>query len=358
MTDDAAVDLLRRAVETPSLTGEEREVAALLREAMGLSADRSFIDAAGNAVGVWGSGSRRITFVGHLDTVAGSIPVRLENGVLHGRGAVDAKGSLCAAIVAASRLNDAALANLQVMVIGAVEEEGPSSKGARFAAESYPRPDLLIIGEPSGWDCYTLGYKGRLDLQLVANRGNGHSARDEPSAAALVVEAWNAIGAFVEHDNQLADGLFDRLQVSLDDLSAVNDGLSQTCVAAVSLRVPPRWQVAELVERLGALNLPPSVCVQVRGAQPAHQANAHSELARVLRVAIREQGGRPRPKLKTGTSDMNVLAPLWPVSVVAYGPGDSALDHTPQERLKVAEYLRSVEVLGTAFRHLAAGVNR
>jgi LysW-gamma-L-lysine carboxypeptidase len=52
---------------------------------------------------------------------------------------------------------------------------------------------------------------------------------------------------------------------------------------------------------------------------------------------------------------MNVVAPHWAVPMVAYGPGDAALDHTPDERLELAEYLRAVEVLRAVFGRLADG---
>jgi len=42
---------------------------------------------------------------------------------------------------------------------------------------------------------------------------------------------------------------------------------------------------------------------------------------------------------------MNVVGPAWNVPIVAYGPGDSALDHTPRERISLPEYLQSIEVL-------------
>ena len=60
---------------------------------------------------------------------------------------------------------------------------------------------------------------------------------------------------------------------------------------------------------------------------------------------MRELGTRPRYKLKTGTSDMNVVGPHWKCPIVAYGPGDSRLDHTPEERISLTEYLKSIQVL-------------
>ena len=49
--------------------------------------------------------------------------------------------------------------------------------------------------------------------------------------------------------------------------------------------------------------------------------------------------------LKTGTSDMNVVAPIWRCPIVAYGPGDSSLDHTPNEHLQLNEYWKAINVL-------------
>jgi LysW-gamma-L-lysine carboxypeptidase len=49
---------------------------------------------------------------------------------------------------------------------------------------------------------------------------------------------------------------------------------------------------------------------------------------------------------------MNVVGPAWGCPIVAYGPGDSALDHATDERSDVGEFRKGVEVLMHALRGL------
>jgi len=348
------VELLERAVATPSPSGQEAAVAALLVDAMAGFADEAFVDEAGNAVGSWGHGALNVTVLGHIDTVPGEIAVRRKEGVLHGRGAVDAKGSFCAAVAAVAGLPSSLEDALRLRLIGAVEEEAPTSKGARYAVRAYEAPDLVIIGEPSGWDSYTLGYKGRLLARLRAERPNTHSSRDEPTAAELAVTAFAAVRTFVQEDNRGVQGRFDALQISLLSLDSDNDGLTQRCEAVLGFRLPPRWPPQALSESLQSLSLPHGVGLTVSGPEQAHRSSKDSVLARAFRVAIRGAGARPRAKVKTGTSDMNVVAPHWAAPMVAYGPGDASLDHTPEERIDLDEYVRAVDVLRAVFEHLAS----
>ncbi|MGH2409287.1 MAG: M20/M25/M40 family metallo-hydrolase, partial [Chloroflexota bacterium] len=76
-------------------------------------------------------------------------------------------------------------------------------------------------------------------------------------------------------------------------------------------------------------------------------------LARAMLAAIRAWGGQPRFAVKTGTSDLNVVAEPWTCPLLAYGPGDAALDHTPNEHIDLTEFDRSVAILRTALAELA-----
>lgn len=44
---------------------------------------------------------------------------------------------------------------------------------------------------------------------------------------------------------------------------------------------------------------------------------------------------------------MNVVGPIWDCPIVAYGPGDSSLDHTPHEHISLDEYHQAVTILQT-----------
>jgi LysW-gamma-L-lysine carboxypeptidase len=49
---------------------------------------------------------------------------------------------------------------------------------------------------------------------------------------------------------------------------------------------------------------------------------------------------------------MNIVGPAWGCPIVAYGPGDSSLDHTPEEQIEIAEYRRAIDVLAQALEAL------
>ena len=148
---DAEVEaLLCDLVGIASPSTHEADAARLLVDWMVQHGyQQAFIDDAGNAVGIIGSGTRDAVLLGHIDTYGGNFPVWCEGDLLYGRGAVDAKGALCTFAAAAAQAQLAP--DVRLIVIGAVEEEAASSKGAHYAATQY-QPELCVIGEPSQWD--------------------------------------------------------------------------------------------------------------------------------------------------------------------------------------------------------------
>ncbi len=344
--------LLRQTIAIPSVSGSEGEVAAYLVSQMRTFAREAFVDEAGNAVARVGHGPLSVTFLGHIDTVPGEIPVETKEGKLYGRGSVDAKGPFCTAVAAASLLSEEVLEKLTFTLIGAVEEEVASSKGARFALQNYPKPDLIIIGEPSGWDAVTLGYKGRLVLKLKVEKENFHSAGEGTTAAEDLVVCWQQVKTWADGYNADTKGIFDQVQVALQSISSESDGLEQRSQGVIGLRLPPALPPQEAKESLEDLLAESRADLAFLGSEVPYRSPKDTPLTRAFRTAIRSREGKPRLKLKTGTSDMNVVAPRWNVPMLAYGPGDSALDHTPREYLSLWEYERAIKVLKGALDNL------
>jgi LysW-gamma-L-lysine carboxypeptidase len=81
------------------------------------------------------------------------------------------------------------------------------------------------------------------------------------------------------------------------------------------------------------------------GMEYAYKSDRNNSLVRGMLAALRANGLQPGFMLKTGTSDMNVVGRMWHCPIIAYGPGDSKLDHTPDERLPLSEYEQAVAVL-------------
>ena len=342
ISDARAEQLLHDLVAIASPSCHEAEASAFLVGWMRESGyDQAFVDAAGNAVGIIGNGSREIVLLGHIDTFAGNPPARQEGRLLFGRGTVDAKGPLCAFAVAAAR---ARLADeTRVIVIGAVEEEAATSRGARFALGQY-QPALCVIGEPSNWERITLGYKGRLLLDWHWQGGLAHSAGQQPSPAELAVDYWQAVKARCEQHNRGIESIFASLDASLRDINTWQEGADGAAKMTIGLRLPPGCDPHTLMRQLPD---PKGATVKSRGPERAFTGDRNSALSRAFRRAIRKAGGKPRFVYKTGTSDMNVVGPVWDCPILAYGPGDSKLDHTPHEHIDLDEYIRAIDALAT-----------
>ncbi|MDX2017566.1 MAG: [LysW]-lysine hydrolase [Planctomycetota bacterium] len=359
-TDALAAEFVRELVATRSVSGEEAQAVAVFVEHARRLGFRTEIDEAGNghavrrgvqAPGMSGSvAEREIVLLGHIDTVPGEIVVHMEEGVLHGRGTVDAKGPLAAMLHAAARAE--VCEGVLLRVIAAVGEETPRSAGARLVAERL-RPAACVIGEPSGWDGVTLGYKGRLVVRAVARREGGHSAGPTSSACDAALAFWSACVREVETKNEGRSGAFEVIQAGVREMHSESDGLHDRASLTVGFRLP-RWigpsELETVVREIAGRH---GVDATFEGHETAHASDRNDTVVRALSAAIRSEGGVPRPKLKTGTSDMNVVAPVWGCAIAAYGPGDSMLDHTPRERLEIAEYLRSIRVLAAALGSLS-----
>jgi [amino group carrier protein]-lysine/ornithine hydrolase len=353
--------LLKRMLEITSLSGQESVLANFLCAHAGALGLNSVIDDAGNFVATTHGDPlcgnewvKDIVLLGHMDVVPGKVSVRVEGDLLYGRGAVDAKGPLATFLLAAARVRPSLPKGVRVVVIGAVEEEAASSKGARAVVPRY-EPAACVIGEPSRWDSVTIGYKGRLLVRYTMEQAMAHTAGPQFSVGDCFVRWWHQVLGFVAATNEERTGAFQSVQATLRHIHTESDGLADRCEATVAFRLPPDVSPGQIAEQCKAHEA--GARLEFSGAEEAVVANRLSPLARALTMSIRTHGGKPTFVMKTGTSDMNVVGATghgWTCPMVAYGPGDSSLDHTPGEHVSLAEFSKAIDVLERALLGVAA----
>jgi LysW-gamma-L-lysine carboxypeptidase len=340
-TDEAARDLLYELVEIPSPSGDEAAATERLVAFFERHDREVWIDDVRNVRAPADDG---VLLTSHVDTVPGDIPVRVEDGELWGRGSVDAKGPLCAMAAAAVETG--------ASFVGVVGEEA-DSRGARHLIAEREAPEAVVNGEPSGWDGITLGYRGLLSGSYLATSESGHSSRPENNAIEDALDWWARVTTTFEADEWTP--VFEQVTAKpiAVDGGLSGDGLSVEATMDVQFRVPPDRGLEAVREVAdGALE---QGTVRWTDRIPPVMQPRRTEPARRFRAAIRSQGGEPRLLRKTGTSDMNLYATAWDCPMVTYGPGDSSLDHSPTERLSLAEFDRSIAVLTDACSELVGG---
>jgi LysW-gamma-L-lysine carboxypeptidase len=331
-------DLLRDLVSTPSVSGGESAAADVLVEYFTDSGREATVDDAGN---VRAPGDDSVLLTSHLDTVPGEIPVRVEDGELWGRGSVDATGPL-AAMAAAAVETGASFA-------GVVEEE-TTSAGARHLVEDREAPGAVVNGEPTGWDALAVGYRGLVRATYEVETESVHSSRPEPNAVQRAV-AWTervqtAFGD--ETADESAGAVFESVTVKpvSFDGGPTADGRGVAATVDVEFRLPPGTTAGDVQAVVTDCTTVGEVTWSE--AIPPLAADARSPVAGALRAGIRAAGGEPTHLRKTGTCDANLYATAWDCPVAVYGPGDSGLDHAPDERIALDAFDRGVEVLTAA----------
>ncbi|MFL5625363.1 MAG: acetylornithine/succinylornithine family transaminase, partial [Ktedonobacteraceae bacterium] len=281
--------LLYSMLTIPSYSGQEHVLAGYLTEQAQQMGLHACIDDVGNFIASTHSlspatASRPIILLGHMDTVRGYIPVKLRDGVLYGRGAVDAKGPLAAFLCAAARLaRDERLDALQhpIVVIGAVEEESATSRGARAVVERY-QPFACIVGEPSGSQAVTIGYKGRLLVEYCIRRPGHHSAGLLQNSSEVAVAFWNRVCDHAADWNKqyAANSTFAALMPSLRGINSSQDGLEEQTQLRIGYRLPPDYDVTGLRTRLEQWAYADEAHISFSGEEIAFQTTRTTSLAR------------------------------------------------------------------------------
>ena len=324
--------LARQLIDIDSTTGREGEVAAVLAaylRGLGYSVLEQPLDTAFDAArGTPGHrrcnviaavGEPELVFSTHFDCVPPFFPSRVEDGVLYGRGACDAKGILAAQVAAAERLRAQGERRVGLVFV-AGEERG--SDGAKAANTIASKSRFLVNGEPTDLRL-AAATRGCFRVRLTATGKAAHSGYPELGESAI---------------EKLLDSL-----VALRGASWPSDpllGATHYTVGLISGGVAPNV-------------IPPHAEAEVF----FRTVGAHDDLRRTLgkalagRVAAEEILELPAARLHTVPgyetavfsyfSDVPFLT-KWGTPLLI-GPGSIHVAHTDREHLSIAELHMAVD---------------
>ena len=352
---EQAIRFLTNLLGIYSPSGKEQDIANFMALEMKRMGFEVGIDGIGNVIGVVGTGRPVILLCGHMDTVAGHVPLRVEEGKIYARGAVDAKGPLAAMVMAAKEASKEPNFKGKILIASVVEEEA-TSKGVRHLITQGIDADYAIFGEPSGVDSITIGYKGQLQLRIIVTTETGHSSTPWlfDNALEKAWELWEKIKAACTYPSiEPQETPFTAITVCLVRMvgGRGNSVIPFEAEMNLDVRVPIQYTTTQVYDKMIKIianyqNANPKVGVKaaVQDTVEPFEANK-GPIVHVLSSSERKVLNKPATLLrKTGTGDMNILGKAMNLPIVTYGPGDGHLDHTIDEHIEIAEYLQAIQV--------------
>ena len=373
------VELCGRLIRTPSYSGDEKAVAALIAEEMrALGYDAARIDSLGNVLGCI-RGKRpgaKVLLDGHIDTV----PVQdierwsfepfcgtVEGDKLRGRGASDMKGAVAAMIAGAAYFADNCDRDFdgEIWVAGVVYEELFEGVSARRISEAV-QPDYVIIGEASDLNL-KIGQRGRAEIVLETVGRPAHSSNPEKGVNA-VKKMMKLLAALEDYKPRHQEGLGVAIQELTDIISYPYPGASvvpQRCVATLDRRLlvgeTPDSVIApirEIIDRLAAEDPQFSATAAIRAERKVCYTGETIEAQRffpawlyseeddfVVRCfeALQELGGDPILTHYSFCTNGSHYAGELHIPTVGYGPMPESLAHTIDEYVSVSQLKKAAE---------------
>jgi putative selenium metabolism hydrolase len=366
------VALAQSLVRIRSYSGEEEEIIRFLEPKMReLGYQDVRIDAMGNLIGKLGDGPIVLHFDAHVDTVAvndaeaWAVPPfegRIADGYLHGRGSVDMKSSVAAALYAGAIAHRQGwTAGKTVYVTCTVFEEDCDGENLRyFFRETGLRPDGVIICEPSS-NCIVLGHKGKAQIAITTEGVSAHGSAPDKGHNA-VYEMAEIIQRVEQLNQELAagEGRGTLVLSRIGSTSASLNAVPTACEIYLDRRLAlgetkadviremdglvagkrARWAVGTL-HRTAWTGLPITY-------EPFHAPWQIAEDHPLTQALVRAYGatlGTAPPPFGFWDFSTNAVAPVeLGIPTIGFGPGDYKLAHMRDERIRTEEIIEACGV--------------
>jgi acetylornithine deacetylase len=330
---DAATELLRRLIATPSFSREETGTAALLTDFFGqygipCTRTQNNVRAVNRH---FDPAKPTLLLNSHHDTVRPNpgwtmdpfAPVE-RDGKLFGLGSNDAGGCLVSLLATFVYFYDRPGLSHNLVMAATAEEEISGTNGLESILPDLPPISVALVGEPTQMQL-AVAEKGLLVLDCTAHGRAGHAARDEGDNA--LYRALPDIDWFRNYRFPLISPTLGPVKMSVTGIEAgsQHNVVPDRCRFTVDVRVTEQYTLTGVLDviraNVGAEVVPRSVRLRPSGISPAHP------LVQAGLALGRETYGSPT------LSDQALLA----CPSLKCGPGRSERSHTADEFILLTE---------------------
>ncbi len=344
------IDLCR--IYSPS--GREQEVARYLHDLLREYSSEVFLDDVGNVIAIKGRGPTLMLHA-HMDTIPGRLDVKVLDDRIIGLGVADDKAPLAAFACAFMEADDTPC---RIVYVGVVEEETTSRGSLRLVEEilqgQIPRPDAIIIGEPTGIDRIVYAYRGSTKLLIRSRARGGHASTPIASSNPIlkVYELYKMLCEVLGAGNR-----FDTITLvpTVIHCGDAPNKIPESCEMIIDVRIPPGRTCNDVLQ-VGKMELRDETSrTWVETGECIEPVVVHiaNKAARAVTRAIVDTLKRsPLPARKWGTSDMNIMVNVTR-DIIAYGPGQHETTHTETECVYFSEFNIAIDIIKRAFIHFA-----
>ena len=382
---------MQEIIKIPSYTGEEEELAkVILNKLEEFGVDDAFIDEIGNVIGVirGQKAGPGILLNAHLDVVpAGNkknwypyhpFGGEIDNhGNIHGRGAADIKGGLCAQLYTMKLLklaiDSGAVLKGNLIFSAVVHEEAAEMFGMEYLCkntipDNQLSCDLVFLCEPTGLNV-ALGQRGKVEIVVKTKGKSAHSSIPRAGINALekmmpvLDHIFNKMG-----QNLCTHPLLGESAVTVTDLTCRPGKLSiipDECEISIDRRYMPGEHVEELLAEFEHLfdqiksddpqfeaSVSARKCIErsytgyekeVQKHHPPWITDEGHPLVNKTLQALKKIGQDPEIRYWKFGTDGSMTAGLMGIPTIGYSGTEERFAHTSDEMVNIEMMMQSLE---------------
>ena len=336
---DDAVQLLINMIKTPSLSGDEEDVAILIRDFL---EQRSVtVQTVKNNTWCrnkyWDDNKPVILLNSHIDTVR---PVdgwtydpygaTVQDGKVIGLGSNDAGGPLVSLLAVFLWFYEKEDLPFNLIFAATAEEESSGKNGVALMVSVFPHVDFAVVGEPTQMSL-AVAEKGLVVVDCVAKGRAGHAARNEGINSIYL--ALDDIDKIRKYSFGKVSDLLGNVKMTVTQIESgfQHNVIPDTCRFVIDIRTNELYSNEDVVNILKGL-IRSEVTPRSLRLNSSGISHDHPFVQKAVALGIECYGS---PTL----SDQS----LMPYKSIKIGPGDSARSHTADEYIYSWEIEKGIE---------------